>query len=256
MSCEELRELYELYVLGALDPAERRELDEHLARNCPQCTPGVRQARGLVGQIALAAPAAEPPERLRRRVLAAVSPDPEPRASAGWGLTHAWATAALLMFIAVVWYANKERQTAADLAALNFRLEQARTTNTELTAQNRVLSDALALVNLPESRQLVFGTTDPAPPRGRIWVHPERGVLLLASRLPAARAGRIYEMWVIPKSGPPAPAGLFNSDARGEATHVFPQPVNFGAVAAIAVTEEPAAGVPAPTSTPLIVAKF
>ena len=255
MSCEELRELYELYVLGALDPEERGELEAHLERHCPQCTPGVRQARGLAAQIALAAPPAEPPARLRRRVLAAVSPAPEPR-SAGWGLTHAWATTALLMLAAVIWYANKDHQTAAEVAALNLRLEQASATYRELAVRNRALSDALALVNLPESRQLVFGTADPEPPRGRIWVHPQRGVLLLASRLPAAPAGRIYEMWILPKSGPPAPAGLFNSDARGEASHVWAVPVDLTAAAAIAVTQEPETGASAPTSTPIIVAKL
>ncbi len=38
MSCEELQELYELYALGLLDPEERLELDEHLGRECPNCS--------------------------------------------------------------------------------------------------------------------------------------------------------------------------------------------------------------------------
>jgi anti-sigma-K factor RskA len=87
-----------------------------------------------------------------------------------------------------------------------------------------------------------------------VWVHPQRGVLLIASNLPPAPAGKAYEMWIVPKGAPPIPAGLFNSDPQGVATHVWSQPVNLASAAAVAVTLEAAGGVPAPTSTPLIVA--
>jgi anti-sigma-K factor RskA len=109
-------------------------------------------------------------------------------------------------------------------------------------------------VNLPDARQVAFGQPDREPPRGRVWVHPQRGVLLLASRLPAAPAGRIYEMWIVPRKGAPVPAGLFNSDRRGEATHVWSQSVDLANAAAVAVTLEPEGGVSAPTTQPIIVA--
>jgi len=142
------------------------------------------------------------------------------------------------------------------IASLNLRLAQEQTSHTKLLAVHHQLLDALALINLPDSRQLVFGTTAPEPPRGRVWVHPQRGVVLLASRLPAAPAGKIYEMWIVPKSGAPIPAGLFNSNERSEATHLFAQPVDLAAAAAVAVTLESEAGAPAPTSTPVIAAKL
>ena len=37
MTHEELRDLYELYALGALDPGEKAEIEEHLARGCVEC---------------------------------------------------------------------------------------------------------------------------------------------------------------------------------------------------------------------------
>ena len=40
--CAQLAELYEAYALGALDSPERELLEEHLARNCPQCVPQAR----------------------------------------------------------------------------------------------------------------------------------------------------------------------------------------------------------------------
>jgi anti-sigma-K factor RskA len=61
-------------------------------------------------------------------------------------------------------------------------------------------------------------------------------------------------MWVIPKGGKPVPAGLFQSAADGTAMHVLTGPVDVAGTAAVAVTLEPEAGVPQPTSTPIIAA--
>jgi len=54
-----------------------------------------------------------------------------------------------------------------------------------------------------------------APPRGRVFVNRGRGVVLLASNLPPAPNGKIYELWLIPKGQAPIPAGLFQTDAQG-----------------------------------------
>jgi len=241
MSCEELKELYELYALSALEPAARQELDEHLARRCPNCVEGVRQARQWTSTLGYAAVDMEPLARLRGRVLAAVGAAPEKGSGWNW-LSHAWAAMALVLLLAVLWYGYNTRNLQTRLA--------------DLAARNRLLADALALVSLPDSQQLTFGGAAPAPPRGRIWVHPQRGVLLLASRLPQAPAGKAYEMWIVPKAGAPIAAGLFQSNQQGEAMHVWPQTVDLAAAGAVAVTLESEGGAPAPTTTPLIVAAF
>jgi anti-sigma-K factor RskA len=241
MSCEELKELYELYALSALEPEVRQELDEHLARQCPNCVPGVKQARLWTSTLGYGAAAVEPPARLRGRVLAAVGATPEKGIGWNW-LSHAWAAMAVGLLLVVIWYGSNTRMLQTRLA--------------DLAARNRQLVDALALVSLPESQQLTFGGAAPAPPRGRIWVHPQRGVLLLASRLPQAPAGKVYEMWIVPKSGAPIAAGLFQSNPQGEAMHVWTQTVDVAAAGAVAVTLEAEGGAPAPTSTPLIVAAF
>ncbi len=257
MSCDELKELYELYALGAADAAERREIEEHLERNCPVCSPGVKQARRFAASLALTAPAVEPPQRLRDRIVTAVAHGPERPSSVTW-LTHAWATLAVLMLAAVLWFVSAGRRLEAEIAAASRRLAEAQTVNAELMARNHMLAGALELITLPDARQLIFGRPQGEPPRGRIWVHAQRGVLLLASHLPPAPAGKAYEMWIVrkPTAGAPIPAGLFNSDPQGEAMHVWAEPVNVAAAAAVAVTLEPASGVPAPTSTPVIAATF
>jgi anti-sigma-K factor RskA len=85
-------------------------------------------------------------------------------------------------------------------------------------------------------------------------MNPKRGVLFLASNLPPAPQGRIYELWIIPKGGAPRPSGLFQSDAAGNAMHMVTGPIDIASTGAFAVSVEPEAGSPAPTTTPIIVA--
>jgi len=94
----------------------------------------------------------------------------------------------------------------------------------------------------------------PRPARGKVFLNPSQGVLLIASNLPRTPEGKLYEMWVIPKTGKPVAAGLFQSNTDGSAMHVRPGAVDVQATGAIAVTVEDQAGVDQPTTTPLIVA--
>ena len=50
MSCEQAPSFLGAYVLGALDPAERRSAEEHLAR-CPACAAELAEFRGLTAQL-------------------------------------------------------------------------------------------------------------------------------------------------------------------------------------------------------------
>ena len=60
-------------------------------------------------------------------------------------------------------------------------------------------------------------------------------------------------MWVIPKGGAPRPAGLFQANPDGTAVHILAGALDLASLNAVAVTVEPAAGSPAPTS-PIIIA--
>ena len=76
----------------------------------------------------------------------------------------------------------------------------------------------------------------------------------MASNLPPAPSGKLYEMWLIPKSGKPLPAGLFQSGINGSAMHIRPGAVDLDATGAVAVTVENEQGADQPTSQPFIVA--
>jgi anti-sigma factor ChrR (cupin superfamily) len=62
-----------LYALGALEGEEAREFEEHVAAGCAACGAELREFEGVVGDLGLAAPEAEPPAGVRARLLALVS---------------------------------------------------------------------------------------------------------------------------------------------------------------------------------------
>jgi hypothetical protein len=158
-----------------------------------------------------------------------------------------WIAVSAVLAVAAVWLGLDRREQAQIVASVRVEVQRK---NVELAR----LNEALALMNDPAVKEVVFGAGAPAPPKGRVFVHPRQGVLLLAYNLPPAPAGKLYEMWVIPKGGSPVPAGLFQSEADGTALYMRRGAVDVATTGAVAVTLEAEGGAPAPTSTPIIVA--
>jgi anti-sigma-K factor RskA len=73
-----------------------------------------------------------------------------------------------------------------------------------------------------------------------------------AHSLPALRPGRDYQLWLITPAGPVS-AGVFRPTPEGQAEVQATYPLPRDQLKAIAVTEEPAGGLPAPSGQPLIV---
>jgi anti-sigma-K factor RskA len=250
MNCDELRDHYELYALGIAEDPELAEIRAHLDRNCPTCVPGVRSARELITLIGASAPVTEPPARLRKRVLAIAGPQ---KASL-WNWSPVWAAVAAGALIAAIFFNTRAQRASAELAQAGAELQRVQSESAAQSRELARLNEAFAILNQPDAKQVVFGGGAPQPPRGRVFLDPTRGVLLLASNLPPAPAGKIYEMWVIPKGGKPVPAGLFQSASDGTALHVLAGPVDVAGTAAVAVTVELAAGAQVPNLPPVFAA--
>lgn len=156
--------------------------------------------------------------------------------------------------LVAVYFAVRQNQTVLELARVQTALNQQTAESAERGTRLARLNDALVIVNSAETVEVSFGPGEPKPANGKVFVSPQRGVLLIASRLPEAPKGKIYEMWIIPRRGSPAPAGLFQSSPDGSALHVQAGLVDLAATGAIAVTLENEGGAAQPTSTPLIVA--
>lgn len=243
MSDGDLKDHYELFVLGVADPDVAEEIRNRLERGDAETVRGVAEARAFVAGLSRMATEVEPPKRLKRRILAAVRRD-EPGIPS-W--TWAWATATALALLVALNFWQREQSKAQELAQIRAQL---------IESESRLASvtPLLEFLEEPQLKIATFGATQPQPPRGRILVSPQRGVLLVAQNLSPVSAGRAYQMWVVPKRGAPVPAGVFLPDSEGRAIHLNPQAVDLGATAAIAVSNEPAGGSAAPTTTPIIVA--
>jgi anti-sigma-K factor RskA len=241
MSCDELRDDYATYVLGALDGPELDELREHLARHCETCTAGVHTAQNLVARMATAVKQVDPPKRLRSRVIALVQPDVR-------GSRLAWLfalTTAFSLFVAVhIWLRHQEshREFDAYVEKTNDRYNQ-------LHAQNTRLNETLALLEDPAAKEVTFGKGA----RGRVVISPRHGVAFSGQNLAALAPGKTYEMWIIPKGGKPVPAGTFAPSPDGSAVHLQPGPIDIASTAAVAVSIEQEGGVVSPTADQIII---
>jgi anti-sigma-K factor RskA len=238
MSCETNSELLELYALGALDGDEREEVESHLRDNCFRCTAAVRKARALNSAVLGALPLEQPSAELRTRVINSIRPRRRQAPVAWIGLAASFAAAAIWLG-----YENRERSNELSAARIETR---------NLQQQSEELSRSLTFLRDPETRPAV-SKPDANKPRGTYFVNPRSGVMLIASNLPIPAAGRVYEMWLIPKGQAPRAAGLFRPEANGSVVHLQAGPVDLSSVQAFAITEEPEAGSIAPTTTPFLV---
>jgi anti-sigma factor ChrR (cupin superfamily) len=72
---EEMTGQAALYALGALDGAEARAFEEHVAAGCEACSAELREFESVVSELGLAATPVEPPAGIRARLLALISED-------------------------------------------------------------------------------------------------------------------------------------------------------------------------------------
>ncbi len=262
MTHAQMDELYELYVLGALEPELAAEIDEHLAQPCPYCIAHVAEASHFAAALAGMAESKQPPARLRDRILASVGTRQTSRAR-GWFFAVAALGAACVALLIFALVSRSEssglRQQIAALrdrvGVLDTQLAAATTERSQIIAlrtERNQLRTALDIVSGPATRSVSFGKANNVP-RGRVFVNNRGGLVLVAAGLPRLPANRTFELWVLPRTGNPKPAGLFRAAASGASVHVSPTPAFPSQTKAVAVSVEPQEGSPAPTTTPILV---
>lgn len=229
------------YALDALAPEERAAFETHLA-DCASCRAEVQAFREVAGLLAQAAPPAAPAPGLRGRVLA------EARRVRRLGRpVRAWApwlaaAASLVLALGAGFVARR--------AATRVRALQA-----ELAARDSTLASLLG----PEVHVVSLAATGRQPTARVFWNHRRQLFIVTAFDLPAAPAGRTYQLWGIAKGRTPVSMGTFNTDAGGRATLVLPVDptiTQLGFIDFCALTEEPAGGSPQPTETPRLLGSW
>jgi anti-sigma-K factor RskA len=241
-----------LYALDALAGEERLAIKKHL-EECSACRAEVVRLREDFALLALSASGPTPPPRCRERLLDAIRKEPRqmearPRSRTGWLHTLGWAAAAAAM-IAVLWLARQNRQLEGQVATLEAHSAAAQQQLLEARELAALLSSGNA-----EHFTLVANNTAPQPGGKAIYDAASGALVFFASNMPAVPSRKAYELWLIPANGgAPIPAGVFKPDARGAATVIKP-PLPTGLDAkTFAITIEPEAGSPAPTSQPVLV---
>ena len=153
--------------------------------------------------------------------------------------------AAALVAAYVVWTLN----------ALEGELTQQAREVTSLQQAIARQQELLKLLASPDTQVVALGGLEPSPAaRGRMWWHREAGGFFVASGLPAAPAGKTYQLWVI-AGGTPRSAGVFDVDPKGTAA-LRVQPLRGAEkVEVFAATLEPAGGLPRPSGAMYLTGK-
>ena len=272
VTCDDVAELAGLYVLGALDNADREVVRSHLA-SCREAHSALRELGGVVPALAALAEPVDAPAELKARVMTAVAreaapaktslaqplpvaverPTPErsrgaidrqgvPGAPAAWRLPTlvSWGAAVaavLVLAVAGVW-----------TLGLQARVDQA-------NRRDAVLSDAIAAFSAPGSSVAVLRPTGTAPGAGSGFAAVSadgRGYLVMVG-LPAAPAGQTYQAWYIADDRPTS-AGLLIVDADGYA--LLHDDEVLAGTDVVALTLEPAGGSDEPSTEPFAVGEL
>jgi anti-sigma-K factor RskA len=110
---------------------------------------------------------------------------------------------------------------------------------------------AVSILTAPDMRRIDLAGFDTSRnATARAYWSAASGLLIVADRLPVPAPGRIYQVWLIDGgSTGPVSAGLIPGGG-GRGMLIAPPPGRVtGGTITIAVTDEPAGGVPAPTGS-------
>lgn len=254
---DELRDQAELYVLGGLGAADRAAFEAHIAE-CADCTAVVTSLSPVAEALAYVAPQHEPAAALRARVLGSITgadrqaaPAPPPRAGSN---VLPWLAAAASLTLAAalgMYSANLRTRIGALEARLQEAIERAAAGERQIADLRHVSADAqsqLAVLAAPDLQRIDLAGKPRAPlASGRAFWSRSRGLVFTASNLPAAPAGKTYQLWVLTTQPAPISAGVFKPDQQGRVAAVFQTPPDLPQPIGMAVTLEPDGGVPAPT---------
>jgi anti-sigma-K factor RskA len=283
--------LLDALAMDSLDGSERDAVASHAAR-CETCGPELASLRETFAQLAFTAlPAvamdAGARERIHSRLMDRAAseasargvgplrveppssslPSPTPMSmtqqrqvisSLAWRRSE-WiaAAASVLLVVSVGLLAAtlRDRQTVKDaLQAELARSAGTRTSNDSL--RSLVASRDSMITGLIGRDVAVMSLTSAgskAPFARMFWDTARNTWTLAAHNMPELKSGRTYQLWLVTKTAKIS-AGTF-APTNGEAVVRATYPLARDSLEAIAVTEEPAGGVPQPTGAIVIAGK-
>lgn len=161
------------------------------------------------------------------------------------------AAASLVALVGAGIYAASLRGRLSDAET---RYAQVARERTELERRAQASEATLAAITAPASRVIEMAAARPQAPSGRMfWDVAHNRWTFVAHHLPAVSQGREYQLWLITADQRKIPSVTFRPDAQGHAVVQATYAMSPDSLAAVAVTEEPAGGLPAPSGPVVIV---
>ena len=279
----DIQELAALYALGSLSQHEARGFEAHLKGGCAVCDAELKRFEQAVGMLGLTASEADPPVYVRELLAAeaehesrqapAAPPAPAPaavkpapvlkpvaaeasapsRTASGWRAYVPWAVAAIFAVAAGYYYlawqwANEGARVRADeIAAAQGDAEQLRRMLEFERGRAQELDHVNAVLGKPGARVILLAGTDQASAAslailwdlsGKRWV--------VTGRLPAAPAGKAYQLWYVTASGRTS-AGVLDPDSEGHVFKLIDVPDSAAGFTEAVLTLEPPGGSAQPT---------
>jgi len=271
--------MLDAFALDALDGAERDAVSAHVAR-CEICRTELATLRETASVLAFAAPvavAAGSQERIHSRLMDRVAADARARGvvplrppaqspgsstsgkpgsrSGGWGRAEWLAVAAsVLFFITGALFANatRDRQNLRD--ALQAELARGQSARSSSDSLRSVVASRDSMITGLIGRDVAVmsltASGAKAPFARMFWDTSRNTWTLVAHNMPALKAGRTYQLWLVTRTAKIS-AGTFEP-SNGEAVVRATYPLARDSLQAIAITEEPAGGVPQPTGAMIV----
>lgn len=227
----ELQDTAAIYAAGAMPESERRQYARHLEEDgCDLCRKEVLELQAAMHAFALDLPGHAPSPAVKMRLMAQAELSASMR-----GLQNRPAPRRFERYEWMAWLVSAA-STAALIVVL-FLNSNLRDT------VNDIESPHVRVVNLAGQ-----GATPKAAARV-FWNESQHRWLVYVSDLPPVAKDRAYQAWFVPRNGAPVSAVVFNTSADGTATLQVPVPGDIGELKAVAVTTEPAGGLPQPTGS-------
>lgn len=228
---EHILDLIPGFALEILDEQEAAQVSSHL-QGCPACRDELEAYRAVVASLALSAPSAEPPSRLKGKLMASLpEKNSRPSETAPW-----WQSLASFF---------RTRSLAWNAFSMLLILV--------LTASNLLLWNRLERVSAPTQvsdslRTVLLSGTDAAPLATGMLVISKNGEYgtLVVDHLPPLDPNQQYQLWLI-RDEVRTSGGVFSVSEEGYGAMEIEIHESLSSFPAFGVTIEPAGGSPAPT---------
>jgi anti-sigma-K factor RskA len=253
------------WVVGSLDPDERREFEAHLAGGCAECEAEIARLNESATLLAASAPPARPSPAVRARVMAEVRRDAAARAAGRsaaaappatpgsvrviefprprrpWAVL-AWAAAAVLLAVFSILSAREVDRLKGEAAGLR---DQIAKSEKELADERHWVE----VLSAPDARTAELTATPDAAGalRARATFDPRTHGAVIVFQGLKTPSDRDFELWAL-RGNQAASLGLIHADANGNAVVRIEVEGEVNDLVAFAVSLEQKGGSPTPTA--------